>query len=206
MSTATPLNPIPEIMTGEEYLAFERAAEFRHEFYEGTLVAMAGASERHNQVSLALSSLLFMAMRGHPCRVYAADMRVKPSPNQNYVYPDIFVACPPIEYSDDSHDTILNPQVVIEILSPSTASNDLYRKFDLYREAESLVQYVVVSQDEMRVRSFLRQTEGIAWTMVPLDQPDSVLEFPTLGVSISLTDIFQGVEFPKRTNELVSKS
>ena len=123
-------------------------------------------------------------------------MRVFASESRAYVYPDIVVACPPIEFKDAKRDTLLNPQVVVEVLSPSTESYDRGRKFDLYRQSESLRQYVLIAQDEPRVMSYIRQSDGVAWLLTPLEGLNAVLEFPTLGVSVPLSEIYRNVEFP----------
>ncbi len=199
------MSAVPKtLLTEAEYLAFERAAEFRHEFHRGEIFAMAGASESHTTLSLALASAILIQLRGKPCRVYSHDMRVRASLSKTYTYPDIVVACPPIEFLDDKRDTLLNPQVVIEVLSPSTEAYDRGRKFDFYREAPSLQQYVLVSQDSQRAVSYIRQSDGVAWLMLPLDDASASIEFPSLGVSVPLSGIYRDVELsatpPHETN------
>ena len=181
-------------LTETEYLAFERASEFRHEFYRGDIFAMAGASESHNVVAGNLFAQLHVKLQGQGCRPYSHDMRVKPKPSKSYVYPDIVVACPPLEFLDEKKDTLLNPQVVIEVLSPSTEAYDRGAKFDLYREAPSLQQYVLVSQEARRAVSYVRQSDGVAWLMTPLDHPEASIEFPSLSISVPLADIYRDVE------------
>jgi Uma2 family endonuclease len=155
------MSTVPQtLMTEEQYLAFERASEIRHEYWRGEIFAMAGASEGHNLAAGNLFVAMQLALRDKPCRTYTHDMRVFAAKSRAYVYPDIVVAWPPIEFNDGKRDTLLNPQVVIEVLSPSTESYDRGRKFDLYRQSESLKQYVLVSQDEARVMSYIRQSHG----------------------------------------------
>ena len=184
------------LMTEEQYLSFERASEIRHEFLRGEIFAMTGASESHNLASLNLATVLNSELREKPCRVYSNDLRVLAPRSRSYVYPDIVVACPPIEFQDGKRDTLLNPQVVVEVLPPSTASYDRGTKLDLYLQSESLLQYVLVNQDEPRVMSYTRQSDGVAWLMIPLTGLDAVLEFPTLGLSVPLSEIYRNVEFP----------
>ena len=181
-------------LTEAEYLAFERSSEFRHEFHGNEIFAMAGASESHNLITLALASAVRAKLQGKPCRVYSIDMRVYARESKIYVYPDIVVACPPIEFLDEKRDTLLTPLVVIEVLSPSTEAYDRGRKFDVYREARSLRQYVLVSQDSQRAVSYVRQSDGVAWLMTPLDDPGASIEFPSLGISVPLADIYRDVE------------
>ncbi|MCX7422818.1 MAG: Uma2 family endonuclease [Planctomycetia bacterium] len=184
------------LMTEEQYLSFERASEIRHEFLRGEIFAMAGATESHNLASGNLFVAVQVALRDKPCRAYTHDMRVLAPRSRSYMYPDIVVACPPIEFQDGKRDTLLNPQVVVEVLSPSTASYDRGTKFDLYLQSESLRQYVLVNQDEPRVMSYTRQSDGVAWLMMPLSGLEAVLEFPTLGLSVPLSEIYRNVEFP----------
>ena len=181
-------------LTEAEYLAFERSSESRHEFHRGEIFAMAGASELHNLITLALASAVRAKLQGKPCRVYSVDMRVYARDSKTYMYPDIVVACPPIEFLDEKRDTLLNPQVVVEVLSPSTEAYDRGRKFDFYREAPSLQQYVLVSQDLQRAVSYVRQADGVAWLMTPLDHPSVSIDFPALGISVPLSDIYRDVE------------
>ena len=181
-------------LTEAEYLAFERSSESRHEFHRGEIFAMAGASESHNLIAGNLFTELNVQLRGKGCRAYTHDMRVYARDSKTYTYPDIVVACPPIEFLDEKRDTLLNPQVVVEVLSPSTEAYDRGRKFDFYREAPSLQQYVLVSQDLQRAVSYVRQSDGVAWLMTPLDHPSVSIDFPALGISVPLSDIYRDVE------------
>ena len=191
------MSTVPQsLKTEAEYLAFERASETRHEFLRGEIFAMAGATEGHNLASLNLATVLNFELREKPCRVYSNDMRVLAPRSRSYMYPDIVVACPPIEFQDGKRDTLLNPQVVVEVLSPSTASYDRGTTFDLYLQSESLRQYVLVNQDEPRVMSYIRQSDGVAWLLTPLEGLTAMLDFPTLGISVPLSEIYRNVEFP----------
>ena len=186
-------------LTEAEYLAFERASEFRHELHRGEIVEMAGASAAHNLIRGNLFIELRGSLLGQGVRVYAVDLRVKAGESASYMYPDIVVACPPIEFLDEKRDTLLNPQVVIEVLSPSTEGYDRGRKFDRYRECPSLQQYVLVSQDARRAVSYIRQSDGVAWLMRPLDNGSDTLDFPSLGISVPLADIYRNVELSAAT-------
>lgn len=182
-------------MTEAEYLAFERSVEARHEFHHGDIFAMSGASGPHITIADNVSFALKLRMQGHPCRVATHDLKVKSATSSRYVYPDIVIGCPPFEYLDEREDTLLNPHVVIEVLSPTTEAYDRGAKFDLYREAASLKQYVLVAQDRQHVVSYVRQSDGVAWLMMPLDDPNASVEFPTLGFSIPLTELYRDVKF-----------
>jgi Uma2 family endonuclease len=181
--------------TPEEYLALERVSETRHEFYRGEMFAMAGASEAHNLIGGNVYSALREQLREQKCRAYTGDMRVKVRANGLYTYPDVVVACPPIEFEDDTRDTLLNPQVVVEVLSKSTEKYDRTTKFDLYREVPSLKQYVLISQAEARVDSYVRQADGEAWLLVPQVGLDATLDFPPLDCRMSFAEVYRDVDF-----------
>src|SRR5439155_1326547 len=133
--------------------------------------------------------------RGKGCRAYSSDMRVQVQPNGLYTYPDVAVACPPIEFLDESRDTLLNPQVIVEVLSKKTEKYDRGKKFDLYRELPSLKQYVLIAQAEARVASYVRQADGVAWLMVPSDGLEAMLDFPTIECRLSLAEVYRDVDF-----------
>src|SRR5262245_45796367 len=129
------MSAIPEPQyTPQEYLARERISESRHQYYRGEIFAMAGASEAHNLIADNVTFALRERLRDKGCRAYSKDMRVQVQRNGLYTYPDTVVACPPIQFEDESRDTLLNPQVIVEVLSKSTEKFDRGKKFDLYRE------------------------------------------------------------------------
>ena len=181
--------------TPEEYLARERAAEERHEFYRGKMSLMTSSSESHNLITGNVGFALRERLRGQGCRAYTNDMRVLVSANGLYTYPDVAVACPPIEFADDTRDTLLNPQILIEVLSKSTAQYDRGKKFDLYRELLSLRQYVLIAQSEPRVLSYVRQQDGVAWLMTPSEGLAAMLEFPTVKCRLPLAEIYRDIDF-----------
>ncbi|MFM9963094.1 MAG: Uma2 family endonuclease [Planctomycetaceae bacterium] len=181
--------------TPEEYLAVERVSEIRHEFYRGELFEMVGASEAHNLIADNVTFALRERLRDKGCRAYSSDMRVQVSANGLYTYPDVVVACPPIEFEDETRDTLLNPQVIVEVLSKSTEKYDRGKKFDLYRELSSLKQYVLISQTEARVASFVRQADGATWLMVPSSGLEGTLDFPTVECRLSLAEVYRDVDF-----------
>jgi Uma2 family endonuclease len=184
-------------MTEQEYLRMEEAAETKHEFWHGTIIDMAGSTGEHSAIATNLTTELSNRLKGKPCRAYNSDLRVRIDEFGHYCYPDAMVVCGPLQYAlANRHTTIINPQVVIEVASPSSESRDLGEKFDDYREIPSLLEYFVVSQDRVRVQSFYRQSDGV-WAFGPsyvaLNQ---AVKFRTLGCEIPLTEIYAGVEFP----------
>lgn len=183
-------------MTAAEYLAMERQAEQKHQFVDGQVFAMTGASRNHNRINIHLARWVVSALDGTPCEAFANDMRVLISEEGNYLYPDLVITCEKPKFQDDAFDTLLNPQVVMEILSESTEKYDRGRKFASYRALESLHTYVMISQNEPRVEMFRRQPDG-AWLMSVMDGMDAEWHLPQPEVRIKLSDLYARVEFVK---------
>jgi Uma2 family endonuclease len=181
--------PTPKKFWSEaEYLGMERASTVKHEYYQGEIFAMSGASRAHNLVALGFGSELRQARKGRPCRVYPSDMRVK-VPGV-YTYPDVSGLCGPDRFADDQRDTLTNPSAIIEVLSASTEGYDRGDKFEMYRSIPSLVDYILASQDEVRVEHFVRQGDG-SWLMRELGA-GSRLEVVSLGCTVSLDEVYAG--------------
>ncbi len=147
------------LFTPQQYLAIEREAEGKHEFYRGEISAMAGASLEHNRISRNLNYALGRHLGDGPCEVFSSEMRVKVDATSLYTYPDLLVACAPLEFEDSHLDVLLNPTVFIEILSPSTESYDRGKKFAQYRTISTLRDYVLISQDAPLVERYTRRGE-----------------------------------------------
>lgn len=177
-----------------EYLAIERAADFKSEFYAGEMFAMAGASRKHNLITLNVGAELRSALKNRTCEVYPSDMRVKVEATGLYTYPDVVVVCDPPEFDDQHADTLLNPTVLIEVLSDSTERYDRGRKSGHFRRIPSLKEYVLVAQNEPRIEHFARQA-GEHWLLTDAAGPDAVLELPALDCKLSLAEIYARVEF-----------
>lgn len=184
----------------EEYLSRERVAEFKSEFYQGEIFAMTGGSPTHNDIGVNLVSSLKNRLRGTGCRPSASDQRIRIPANGLCTYPDASVVCGDRHFDDKDNDAITNPVVVFEVLSKSTERYDRGRKFDLYRELDSLREYVLVSQTEAQVERFLRQDDG-NWLLTILKGPDAILEFASLDVSLTLSEIYEDVEFQPEESE-----
>jgi Uma2 family endonuclease len=177
-------------ITPQEYLALERAAETKSEYLDGELFAMAGASRNHNTLTMNAGTLLNNQLRGTPYRPWANDMRVSVGPGGMYTYPDVLVVCPPLLFDDEHEDTLLNPKIIIEVLSPSTED-----KFARYQRLSSLTDYILVSQHKMRVEHFHRQANG-DWLLHVAEAPEDAIELPEIGCRIVLHDLYEGVEWP----------
>ncbi|HYN89674.1 MAG TPA: Uma2 family endonuclease [Ardenticatenaceae bacterium] len=179
-------------LTPAEYLAYERRAEFKSEYFDGDVVAMVGASRKHNLIGINIGRELSDQLRTRPCEVYGSDMRVKVPAAQVYTYPDVSVACNGPEFEDEVLDTLLNPTVIIEILSQSTESYDRGKKFALYRSIPALAEYLLVAQDEYRVEQYVKQPDG-NWLLLDHDSLDDGVELRSLGCVLTLAEVYHKV-------------
>jgi Uma2 family endonuclease len=186
-------NPITKA-TAEEYLALDRAAEFRSEFLDGEIVAMSGGSPRHSKLQVNLTVEVETALRGTPCQAFSADLRVRVSPRM-YTYPDLTVVCGELILADDRKDTLLNPKVIIEVLSPSSEHYDRGVKLRRYREIESLTDYLLVDQDQVRIEQFTRG-DARTWTLRDYQNASEILRIESIGLSLPIARIYQRIEFP----------
>jgi Uma2 family endonuclease len=187
--------PQPRV-TPEEYLARERAAESKHEYYQSEIFAMGGASPRHNLITLNAGGELRQRLRDRPCLVYTSDQRVKVNQAGLYTYPDITVVCSTPEYDDEQQDTLLNPRVLFEVLSASTADYDRGGKFTLYRQLPSLQEYVLISHDRVLVEHYVR--DGDRWIFSELNSPADTLILSSLECKLPLAEIYLKVDFDEQ--------
>ena len=155
------------LITPEEYLVTERTAEFKSEYRNGQIIAMPGASRQHNLITVNISSGLHAQLLERICEVYTNDMRVKVSDSGLYTYPDVVVVCDEPRFEDNHFDTLLNPTVIVEVLSPSTESYDRHGKFLSYQTLESLQEYILVSQNKVCVEQYVRQGGRMGSQRVP---------------------------------------
>ena len=182
-------------LTPEEYLAMEREAETKSEYLNGEVFAMSGASEAHNLIVANLVSILITGLRGRPCKAYPSDMRVQVGATGLYTYHDASVVCGRAEFTDQQKNTLRNPTVVFEVLSPTTESYDRGAKFGHYRTLESLTDYVLISQDEARVEHYGRQPAD-KWLLSVYNGLEAVALLPTIGCDLPLDDVYDKVELP----------
>jgi Uma2 family endonuclease len=189
-------NPVSKL-TEEEYLAIERAAEFRSEFIDGEMFAMAGASLSHVRLQQNLAAELHTALGGSRCEALGSDCRIRVS-GQTYVYADVSVACGPL-MAGDQKDNLTNPVAIFEILSPSNEKYDRGLKFQLYRTIDSLKDYTLVNQEQVRIEHFTRRPDG-TWTLHDYQGLDADLKIDSIGVAIPLRRIFDRVSIPQATS------
>lgn len=182
--------PAPLFISAQEYLRRERLRQDgRAELVNGEIYAMAGASRRHNRIVSSLDVLLNLALKDTRCEALVADMRVKVSETGMYTYPDVVVTCEP-EFEDEHEDTLLNPVVIFEVLSPSTQNYDRGDKFAHYRRIPSLKHYVLVGSEEQVVDHYARKTAD-QWLLTSYRNPSDVLSLDPPGVRLSLEAIYQ---------------
>jgi Uma2 family endonuclease len=181
-------------LTPEQYLEIERAAEIRSEFYGGRMYAMSGGTHTHALVIGNVSGELRAALKDGPCLVTPSDLRVRVAPDGLYTYPDIVVVCAEPRYVDGHRDTLLNPVLIVEVLSPSTEGYDRGFKAAQFRNIESLQEYALVSQSEPRVEVLRRQASG-DWLLSDSVGLESVCRFESVGVSLPLSAIYSKVAF-----------
>ena len=180
-------------LTPEEYLAWERKAPFKNEYLSGQILAMSGASRAHNLITGNILTGLNNQLVNRDCEVYASEMRVKARPITSYFYPDVTVVCDEPRFEDDMFDTLLNPTVVVEVLSRSTAAYDKGEKFEAYKQIASLREYILVSQDRVNVeRHFRLETQ---WKAIEFQGLVDILPLDSIRCELPLGHIYRRVKF-----------
>ena len=177
-----------------EYLAIERRAEFKSEYFKGEMFAMAGASPTHNFIRENLSVELGMRLKGGSCRALSADQRIKIERTGLFTYPDLLIFCGIPVYDEDDPYSLLNPVAIIKVLSPSTEKYDRGAKFRNYQQIPSLTEYILVAQDEPVCERFTRLGDG-SWAFVSFVGLDAEIAFTSVPAKISLAEIYDGVSF-----------
>ncbi len=186
-------------LTPEDYLEFERKSEERHEYFNGEIFLMSGASRHHSLIAGNIFAAVHAIVRSKNCEAHMVDMRVKVSPTGLYTYPDLVITCASPEFEDNQVDTLLNPQAIIEVLSPSTESYDRGTKFRHYRSIPSLREYLLVSQDSPHVDRFSLDGGG-HWVLSDADGLEAEIEIAALGTSIPLADVYATVDFSRQAS------
>ena len=181
-------------LTPEQYLEIERKAEFKSEYYNGEMFAMAGAKSSHNLIKTNLTREFSLQLRSRPCRVYSSDQRVLVAPTGLYTYPDIVVVCGAPRLLDGELDTLLNPTVIVEVLSPSTEAYDRGRKFGHYRTIESLKAYLMVSSERIGAELYTRQPDNRWQLTAEAAKLEDTFEIESIGCRLKLADIYEKVE------------
>lgn len=195
------MSAIPKTkLTAKEYLEFERKSEIKHEYFNGEIFAMSGAKRNHNKITTNLSGLVWQHLKGKNCENYSNDMRVFVPETGLYTYPDLVVVCGEPVFQDDVFDTLLNPILLIEVLSDSTESYDRGKKFQHYRSIESLQEYVLVAQDEARIEKYVKHGDGF-WLLSEAVGIDAEIEFSSIECRISLREVYDKINFSETETE-----
>ncbi len=192
--------PAEQFITAADYLALERQADAKSEYLNGCIYAMSGASRSHNRITFNLARRIGNQLGGRRCEGYVNDLRVKVSPTGLYTYPDVVVVCGEPRFEDQHVDTLLNPTVIIEVLSDSTEAYDRGEKFAHYRALESLTDYLLVAQDQPRIEHFRRQPDG-QWLYSAADGLDSQVAIANIGCVLQLAEVYERVAFAEPGTE-----
>lgn len=187
-------------LSWEEYVEHERHATEKSEFFDGELFAMAGGSANHSLVATNFTREAGNALKPRDCRVHGSDMRVL-CPNGLGTYPDASIVCGEPQYEGDDEITLLNPLVIIEVLSPTTEAYDRGKKFEHYQTLPSLQEYVLISQDHVRIEHFARRSQFGQWLLTTFSDPDAALQLPAVGISLSIAEIYAKVTFETSDTE-----
>lgn len=184
--------PQRKFLTSTEYLEIERKAEFKSEYFNGEVFAMAGTSRAHSRISTNVLRILDTQLLQRDCNVYSSDLRVKIRKVDKYTYPDVVLTCGREVFEDDYVDTLLNPVVIIEILSASTEAYDRGIKFQHYQFIDSLAEYILIVQDAVRVEQYVRQSDH-TWLYSAYQNLDDVVKLESVNCEMTLKDIYNKV-------------
>lgn len=181
-------------LTAEDYLRIEREAEWKSEFIDGEMFAMSGGSPRHVLISLNLVAELRERLRDQPWNAYGSDLRVATDPRRHYTYPDVVVACEPLQFADERRDTITNPIFNAEVLSEATEKYDRGAKFERYRSIPALGEYMLVAQDRVHIELYTRQTDG-AWILREWHDRNAEIDLESVRCRVRVSEIYAKVPF-----------
>ncbi len=179
--------------TPEEYLALERQAQCKSEYYAGEIFPMAGASRWHNLIVTNVIRELSLQLKGRPCTTYPSDMRVKVSPTGLYTYPDVTVVCGEAQSEDNQQDTLLNPTLIVEVLSESTEAYERGGKFAHYRKLTWLMEYVLITQTKPHIEHYVRQPDN-RWLLSEADSLPDTIQLPSIDCHLALAEVYDKVD------------
>lgn len=188
--------------TPEEYLRREYEASERHQYYRGEIFAMSGGSPAHSLITANVIREVGLRLKGKSCRVYESNLRVRIPRTTLYTYPDASVVCGPLQFDplDKRQQSILNPTLIVEVLSPSTEAWDRGGKFESYRQIESLREYVLVASQQALIETYFRQAGG-TWIYAVADETGSVVHFNSVAIELPLADVYDGADFPAQSHD-----
>lgn len=189
----------------EEYLVFEQTSDKKHEYYAGMIYAMAGGSARHNRIAGSTYAALYAQLRRRNCTVYPSDMRVKAIQTGLYTYPDIAIVCGNEQYEGKKEDTLLNPIIIIEILSPSTEKYDRGKKFQHYRSIFSLREYILIAQDEYHIEQFTRQSDN-TWVFSEAVGLAGTIHLSAIQCTLLLEEVYEKIDLSQNETGAADES
>ena len=181
-------------ITQQEYLYIERKATNRSEYFAGEMFAMAGASRQHNRIVTNVVVGLDNQLKDRPCNVYSSDMRVKVSNTELYTYPDVVVTCGEEKFVDEHKDNLLNPLLIVEVLSDSTEAYDRSKKFEHYRQIDSFSEYLLIAQNVCRVEQYFRQ-DNTQWLYTEIRKLEDIVKLYSVDCELTLKNIYAKVQF-----------
>ncbi len=187
-------------LTPQEYLERERLAEFKSEYFNGETFAMAGPRAPHVRINGNFTGALVIAFGDGPCYPLPGDLKVKVDATGLYTYPDMIVMCEEMQLEDDHSDVLLNPKIIVEILSPSTERYDRGRKFKHFQQIASLQEYILVDQDAPHIDRFHRRDAG-TWELKSFDGLASEFAFASIPAAVPMAKIYRGITFPSSEAE-----
>ncbi len=182
-------------LTPGEYLTWERKQPFKNEYHNGYIIAMSGASRAHNLITMNIANQFYTQLVAQGCEIYPGDMRVQIRQPTSYFYPDIVVVCGEPRFEDDTFDTLINPVLIVEVLSPSTAAFDRGEKFEHYKQLDSLQEYMLISQNRVHVERYLRR--DTQWIPTEFRKIDAVIHLLSNRCKLAMRDIYTLVKFPE---------
>jgi len=191
------LSAVPDLdrlVTPAEYLTFERASDTKHEYIDGQVYAMSGASRAHSLIAGSVSHALYPQLRAAGCNIFSGDMRVQVAAAGWYTYPDLVIACQDQHFGDAEVDTLLNPIVLIEILSPSTEKYDRGEKFARYQQLASLQEYLMIAQDQRQIEHYVRQPDQ-QWRLSAFTQADQMVELASVSSRLLVAQAYELITF-----------
>jgi Uma2 family endonuclease len=182
-----------DYLTPEEYLAIERQAEYKSDYFDGEIFAMTGASREHNLITGNIYGELRQQLKGKPCETYPSDMRVRVPAARLYTYPDVVVVCGEPKFEDAYVDTLLNPTLIVEVISRSTETYDRGRKFLYHRTIDSLAEYLMVEQDEYRLEQYVKQADG-RWLLSEETSLEGAIDLASVECRLALSEVYERVD------------
>ena len=183
--------------TPEEYLALERDAEFKSEYFEGGIFVMQGASDPHTIININVGGEFYLQLKGSSCVARSSDMKVRSEDEGLFCYPDLTVVCGQARFHDGTKDVLINPTLLVEILSPSSEAFDRGKKFAKYKQLESFTDYLLIAQDEPQIDHFIKQANG-DWLQKSFSGLNAAVSIASVNCLLRLADVYGNVTFPPR--------